>query len=189
MATTARGITYPASTDDVRPWEDMQSLAETADDALDDLEVQVGSVLARGNRATSKTGITTETAFFRFDDVPVLSGHAITMELSGVSLQPASDASTQVGAIRVRYTTDGSTPTTSSTELSIHRVACPTTANAPYFSFVATYYPPSDMNLSVVWTVSREAGTVNQQAAPSVGGMQFQIVDRGAAPSASGTSI
>lgn len=37
MGTTARGITYPASTDNVRLWEWFQELAEDTDDALDDL--------------------------------------------------------------------------------------------------------------------------------------------------------
>lgn len=189
MPSTTRGITYPASTDDVRVWEDIQGTAETTDAALDDLEEQLGSVLARGNRSTSKTGVTTETAFFRFDDVSVLSGHAIAVTLSGVSLRPASNDASQIGAIRIRYTTDGSTPTTSSTELTVLRFPCPTSSNAPFVSLEGTYYPPSDQTFSVLFTLSREAGGVNQEAVAATGSMQFKIRDEGVAPAASGTSI
>lgn len=189
MPTTARGIQYPSSTDDVRVWEDIQALATTANDALDDLDADVPAILARGNRSTSKTGVTTETAFFRFDDVAITSGHGIGIEVTGVGLRPASNDATQVGAIRIRYTTDGSTPTTSSTELSLIRIACPTSSNSPYVSLSATYYPASNETLSVLFTVAREAGGVNQEATAANGSMQFKISDQGVAPASSGTSI
>jgi hypothetical protein len=167
----------------------METAANSIEAALDDLDDTVPSIIAQGNRATSKTGVTSETAFFRFDDYAIIGGHGYRIEVTGVSLQPASDASTQVGAVRTRITTDGSTPTTASTEIGILRQPCPTTSNAPFASFSTWYYPASNETLSVLWTLTREAGTVNQQLGAASGGMKFSITDQGIAPAASGTSI
>lgn len=189
MATTARGVFYPASTDDVRVWEDMQTAAESVDDALDDLEATVPVISAQGNRSTSKTGITTETGFFRFDDIPIIGGHGYRIEVTGISVSPAANDSTFIFAVRTRITTDGSTPSTSSTEAGVLRSPSATVSNGPYYSFSTWYYPASNETLSVLWTVSRENGTQTGSLGAATGGMKFSVVDQGVAPASSGTSI
>lgn len=57
MPTTARGISYPASTDAPRVWEDMQELADSANTALDNLDHSGTADTAIGSAAANFTAV------------------------------------------------------------------------------------------------------------------------------------
>ena len=68
MATTARGIEYPASTDAPRVWEDMQALAESVDDALDVVAAMATAATAKYKKKAATETVTSSTTLQDDDD-------------------------------------------------------------------------------------------------------------------------
>jgi hypothetical protein len=116
-------------------------------------------IIARGRRLTTSGGSTgTAVAVLRLDDVPIAGGY-----LYGIRTSPRALLCTSTGAscrAQIHYTTDGTTPTTSSTVLpgavtqSISGAVSQST-NSP---ILGLYAPGSAETLSLLLSVIRSAG-------------------------------
>ena len=138
-------------------------ITDTANDHQTRLEtLETAPVLkAIGIRTSNSSTTTTEVGVLRIDDIPILSGHRYKIETNSITLH--STVANDVVRATLRYTTDGSTPTTSSTQL------CDAQLSAVNTTFPATsiasgsYVPGSNQTLSVLLTVSRQTGSGNAQ--------------------------
>lgn len=116
-------------------------------------------LIAWGQRTTNSSGTgATEIEVLRLDDVPTRAGIAYQVVVTAsLDSTVANDAI----KVQVRYTTDGSTPTTSSSLLpgsSIQTVQ--TNASAGETRSSNTIYVPSgDETLSLLLTLQRTVGT------------------------------
>lgn len=117
-------------------------------------------ILARGRRTTSSSTTTTTVGVLRIDDVPIAGGYLVMLSTS--PLGTVSSVANDAVRAELRYTTDGSTPTTSS----------PLVPGATYQEIssasgikqgpiIGFYTPTSDETLSVLLTVTRVGGTGN----------------------------
>lgn len=135
-------------------------------------------ILAIGIRTTNSSTTTSEVGVLRLDDVPITGGHRIEVKTNSITLHSSVNADV-VRAI-IRYTTDGSTPTTSSTalcdaQLTVNNTTFPTTSIAS-----GTYVPASNETLSALLTVSRQSGSGNAQLLGSSSfPLELTIVDLG----------
>jgi hypothetical protein len=129
---------------------DLDALAQYVDD------VRTG-ILARGRRSSGSSTTTTEVGVLRVDDVPIRANHLIKVWTSPIFVH--STVSTDVVAALVRYTTDGSTPTTSSTALGRVQIQIGNTSFPPAIVFQLFYVPASDQTFSALLTVSRITGS------------------------------
>lgn len=140
--------------------EDITDSANDHEDRLDSLET-AAVLKAVGIRNSNSSTTTTEIGVLRIDDIPILSGHRYKIETNSITLH--SSVANDVVRATIRYTTDASTPTTSSTQL------CDAQLSAVNTTFPATsiasgsYVPGSNQTLSVLLTVSRQTGTGNAQ--------------------------
>lgn len=115
--------------------------------------------VARTARTTSSSTTTTETGVLRLDGVQVLAGHTYTIRTG--SLLPVSSVANDYVGVKIRYTTDGSTATTSSTQLHGVQTRITGASGNETSKVEASYNPASDQTLSVLLSVSRVAGTGN----------------------------
>lgn len=135
-------------------------------------------ILAIGIRTTNSSTTTTEVGVLRLDDVPITGGHRYEIKTNSITLHSTVNADCVRASIR--YTTDGSTPTTSSTalcdaQLTVNNTTFPTTSVAS-----GTYVPASDQVLSALLTVSRMSGTGNASLLGSATfPLEITIVDLG----------
>lgn len=116
-------------------------------------------ILARGKRTTNSTTTTTEVGVLRLDDVPIQAGRTYLIYTSTL-LADSSVANDGVEGL-LRYTTDGSTPTTSSTILAQTVDVQTNAAQSTDVAVIASYTPAADETLSVLLTVARTTGTGN----------------------------
>jgi len=126
-------------------------------DLIDQDSVLPLGIIARGNRTTSSTTTTTEVGVERLDDIPVYAGRSYKIWTSPLNLD--SSVANDVVLAAVRYTTDGSTPSTSSTVLSAIQERCDDATNGPVLPFCCDYSPAADQLLSVLLSVGRVSGT------------------------------
>lgn len=190
MGTTANyDISYPDSTSNVQLWTHIQNTAQSTDDAITGVVAALPHVVARGTRGTNSSASTgNEVSVFRFDDIACKVGRVYQITATNMGLAPASDVAAEVPITRWRYTEDGSTPSTSSTELVAYRVGAPSATNAPIFGFTGFYVPASNTTLSLLLTFQRTGGTASITLnAATV--MQFVLTDIGADPGATGTAL
>lgn len=133
----------------------------TADALNDEIEPLARGVIAWANRQTTSTGTTTTTGVgvLRIDDVPITGGRAYRVWSNPLGCF-STVANDDVG-VRFRYTTDGSTPTTSSASLSgaITQNRVLSTTNGMFQVIDALYYPAANETLSILLNVYRVAGT------------------------------
>lgn len=188
--TTNWAIRYPASTDDVRPYEDIQNAAEDTDAALETLQGQVPTWLARGSRATNgTTTTTTEQGFLRVDSIPIVSGRGYRIWTTPLIFN-SSVAGDLIQAI-LRISTSG-TATTASTQLTLLCDDAKTSGLAQRtkgmeIGWVAT----TTGNLSVLLSYLRASGTgnVNIQASSDIPAQLNIDAYNGTAPSNTGVSL
>lgn len=145
-------------------------------------------VIARGNRQTDKTGVTSEAGVLRLDDISIKSGRLYRVYTNQMLVGAGSG---DVIALRLRYTTDGSTPTTSSTVLRYVQIPEPAGTPTLTLSIGAFYAPGSDQTLSVLLTALRVAGTA---ANVTITGnadnpIELCIEDMGVDPTDTGTDV
>lgn len=115
MPTTASGLWYPASTDDVRVWEDMEALAESVQAVFD----RRGRI-ATTTRIASSTGVTSETVV---DSVTASLVAGITYS---VTWNPGVDSTVAGDTLLVRLRQDG----IAGTQMQRSRVEIPATGGA-----------------------------------------------------------
>jgi chitobiase/beta-hexosaminidase-like protein len=130
-------------------------------DPVEPEDVYAGTIIARGRRTSNSTASASEQGVLRLDDIPITNGRLYQIYTSGLMLD--STVANDESRARIRYTTDGSTPTTSSTILpgsqADYRQA---DAGIPEHVHIrTTYAPSSDQTLSLLLTTSRIAGTGN----------------------------
>lgn len=116
----------------------------------------------RGRRTTVSTGATSATnvGVEHTSGLACVSGYAYRIECP--NLAPRSTVSGDILEALLRYTEDGSTPTTSSPLLvgSISRSpSLPGASTALGMQLVATYLPTSNTTLRVLLCISRLSGT------------------------------
>lgn len=157
----------------------------------DALNKAIQKILARGPRTTAGTATTTTAqGFVRLDDKAILAGHRIRVFATG--LHPQSTVAADAIQVDFYYTTDGSTPTTSSAILDGSEFFCrPTSANSAETNTIAAGYTPvSDETLSVLVAYKRIAGSGNVNLFGSADA-QFELIieDLGTDPGATGTNL
>lgn len=117
-----------------------------------------GQVISRARRTTSSSSTTSEVGVLRLAVGPLLAGNIYKIKSGPLWLNCDASAIT---AARIRYTTDGSTPTTSSTALPGAATQGDTGTNQQPRSFECLYAPASDVDFTGLLTVQRYAGTGN----------------------------
>lgn len=146
-------------------------------------------VIARADRSSSSAPTTgTELAVLRLDDVPLDPGRGYWIKTSSLLLD--STVASDTGIARLRYTTNGSTPTTGSpllTGLLLNVTDSAAQAGAP----IARYYVPTGAEtLSVLLSVQRLAGTGNLQLTTAQGWpIDLLVEDAGDDPGDAGTDL
>lgn len=115
-----------------------------------------GTIIARGNRVSSSTTTTTEVGVLRLPVGTLAAGVTYLIQTSPMLM--ACTAGATLGGY-LRYTTDGSTPTTASTAL----VQAQVDIVVSYQSLVlsALYTPATAVDLTLLLTCARAAGSGN----------------------------
>jgi hypothetical protein len=155
--------------------------------SAEDWALATRRAIARGRRTSNSSGTTTEVGVIRLDDVQLKADRLYAIEVCNIIL--ASTVTTDTVAVNVRCTTDGSTPTTASTNLGFVRAD----ADSPGTSLSLTrFYPAAaDDLLSILVTVARAAGTgsVSITANGTVNPLDVVIWDLGDDPGDTGVDI
>lgn len=114
--------------------------------------------IAKGLRGSSSaTTTTTEIGVLRIDDIQLKSGVEYRIS-TGTLLLDSTVAGDQVVA-QIRYTTDGSTPSLTSTVLAVGTAHMGGTNSQGTTVIERVYAPPSDLQLSLLLTLTRGSGT------------------------------
>ena len=169
--TTNWALVFPTSTDDVRPYEDDEALAESAEVALDLLKSQVPTLPKRGSRATNGTPTgTSEQPYMRIDDIPVVSGEPIRIWSSPMILN--STVAGDLVQVFLRGNTAG-VATTGSTQITLLADDAKTSGGAQKTKgFEILYIPSTTGMLSLLISYARASGVgsgnVNIQAASDI---------------------
>lgn len=153
-----------------------------------DVVTATRKLVARGRRESNSTATTTEVGVLRIDDVPITGGRAYFVQTSSLVLHSTVPADRVRASIR--YTTDGSTPSTSSTLMGIVQEQVDATANPPAQPALVGYFPSSDETLSLLLTVSRQAGTGSVDIlGSSTFPIEVFLIDMGVDPGDTGVDI
>ena len=148
-------------------------------------------IIGRYRRSTvsSTSASTTLVSVIRIDDVPILSGRLYRI---WYRCHFDSTVADDQGRAELRYTTDASTPTTSSTLLpgSYAEAVVRTTGTRETRTAVCSYTPGANQTLSLILAVSRQAGSGNITLHADASGFDTEvwIEDCGVDPGSSGTS-
>lgn len=116
-----------------------------------------GQRIARGRRESNSTTTTTEVGVLRLDDHAVIAGVSYTVHTSAVL--PFSSVANDYIGVNVRYTTDGSTPSTASTAMIATQMRCTGAGGNETSKITVGYVPATDLTLSLLLTISRVSGT------------------------------
>lgn len=110
-----------------------------------------GTLLQRGRRTSNSTTTTGEQGVLRTDDLTVYQGHAYRIHTTPLQ---ADTTSANIPGAQVRYTTDGSTPSTGSTVLPGSRAEYRQAdgAFAETVNIDTIYVPSADETLSLLLT-------------------------------------
>lgn len=156
------------------------------------LNMKLRKRIARARRTTNSTssGTTTEVGVLRIDDVPILAGHNYR-----IGYMCHMDVLTVTDTMRglLRFTTDGSTPTTASGALAGSGSEGMVASNSTVETiFVETDYTPvADEILSLLLTIRHVVGVgaIILQADASVFHTQIYVDDVGDDPGDTGVDI
>lgn len=138
----------------------VNALAQYIDD------VRTG-IVARGRRVTNSSTTTTEVGVLRIDDIPITGGRTYKISTSCISINTTVNG--DIVSANVRYTTDGSTPTTSSAAIGGLGQYIPSAAIGLAHPFIGYYFPTADETFSVLLSVARASGTGSVSLAASAG--------------------
>lgn len=119
-------------------------------------------IIARGRRTSNSSGATVtgvDVGVLRLDDIPVTGGHAYAVWTSNLALD--TTVANDDAMAQIRHTTDGSTPTTSSTVLPGAHVRdhLVSATNGTIVAINSIYVPAADETLSLLLCIQRQAGT------------------------------
>ena len=172
--------------------DDFQSHEQAAATKLN-RGLTAGRAVGRARRITtsSNSASTTAVAVLELDDISIKSGRLYKIETSGVLID--TSVANDVGAMQIRYTTDGSTPTISSTILpgAFARAKLVDASFAESRAIHTTYTPAADQTLSLLLCVLRETGSgnVNLVADGAAAIIEMCIYDRGEDPGDTGVDL
>ena len=133
--------------------------ASELNDLIDKDSVLPLGIQARGNRTSSSTTTTTEVGVLRVDDVPMYVGRIYKIWTSPLRLD--TSVANDVARALIRYTTDGSTPTTSSTTMTTAQSTLANATDGNSVDICIDYTPSADELFSVLLCVARRSGTGN----------------------------
>ena len=141
----------------------------------------------RTSSGGSNTG--TETGVQRIDGIPIVAGRLYRIGTNG--LQMDSTVNADVARARIRYTTDGSNASTSSTRLgSGIQLSSPDAARPAIAAINELYAPGTSHGLSILLTCQRTAGSGTVVIfGDSTEYLELFVEDVGVDPGSSGTSI
>lgn len=151
-------------------------------------DIKAGAIIARHERITNSSTTTTEVGVLQIEGVVMKNGRAYWVGTPPIHVQGGA---ADVVALRIRYTTDGTTAGTSSTVLRYEQTTIRTGTPDEPIQIGEWYFPTSDQTLSILLTVARVAGTA---AAAFVVGASDRVIrltveDRGEDPGATGISL
>lgn len=156
-------------------------------------EVLPGTVIAQHRRETNSSGAssTSNVAVLRILNIPLTAGRMYKIETSPLRLD--TGVANDVGKATLLYTTDGTTPTTSSPELpggQAQRVLANVTFGTDAV-IRTTYTPGSDETLALLLCVSRPSGTgsivIIADGASTIA--ELTVTDAGEDPGDTGTDL
>lgn len=124
--------------------------------------LRTGRCIGRARRVTNSNTVTAASPFvavLRLDDIPLLGGRQYTIVSSPLNLDTSQNSN--VGQATLTYTTDGSTPTVSSTILpgSVVKSMIPDGNQPEEVIINTTYIPAADETLSLLLCIARQVGT------------------------------
>lgn len=157
----------------------------------DDYNADTEKVIARGRRITSSSASsgTTAVGVLRLDDKPIRGGYLYEIKTNALALQ-ISDANDPVKA-QIHYTTDGSTPTTSSpilpggTTQSVPEL----TTQSDNTAILAWYAPGSDETLSLLLAVRATIAGNGSIFADATNTIELVVENKGLDPGDTGVDI
>lgn len=133
----------------------------TADDLKEELDSHAKGLIAWGNRQTGSDAATSSTGVgvLRLDDIPIIGGRSYKIWSNPLFL--FSTNSGDDAGLRIRYTTDGTVPTTSSSILqgAAMQTRVLSTTNGDSLACSVIYQPSADELLSLLLNVYRTAGS------------------------------
>ncbi len=152
------------------------------------IDMRAGTVIARAHRVTDSTGTTGEQAVLQIESVAVKAGRAYWI---GTSTLSVSGGAGDVVGLRIRYTTDDSTATTSSTVLKYNQTTIRTGTPDEPISMGSWYFPSANQNLSLLLTCARIAGTAAPALIQGAADLPIQMIveDRGIDPGDTGITF
>lgn len=144
-------------------------------------------IVRRGERTTSSSTTTTEAGVLRLA-APVVAGRLYLIPTSSLNL--ISSVAGDIIQGRLRYTTDGSNPTTSSTLL-MSSADTQATFNSEAVPIIAKYYAATAHTLTVMLSVARIGGTGNCSIAVSTSypTIDLMVIDQGVDPGDNGVDL
>lgn len=147
-----------------------------------------GTLLQRGRRTSSSTTTTTEQGVLRLDDLTVYSGHAYRIHTCTFQVDTTSN---NIPGVKIRYTTDGSTPGTGSTLLpgSHGEYRQADGAFAETISIDTMYVPSADETLSLLLTAAPTTATDTVIIASATRPLDMYVTYWGVDPGDTGTDI
>jgi chitobiase/beta-hexosaminidase-like protein len=137
-------------------------------------------------RTSNSTGTTstTELPVLRLDDVALPAGRSY--KVFSNTIEVASSANNDGFSLRLRYTTDGSTPTIASAQFEIYTGQTLDSQGSGAGVLLRNYKPAGAETLSLLLTLQRRIGT---GSFTTVGVSQITVEDIGAAVSDTGTDL
>lgn len=149
----------------------------------------IKKLIARaGPKTSNSSGTTTEIGVLELDSIPVKTGRAYSILVPSVHV---SGGAADVVAIKIRHTTDDSTPTTSSTVLRYRSTTIRTGTPDEPIDLEANYFPSSDLNLSLLLCVARVSGSAGNALIVGAADKPIQILvwDMGVDPGDTGIAL
>ncbi len=123
----------------------------------DALNLRTQKLVQRGQRVTSSSGSSaSEVGIMRIDGAQLYAGYLYVATCPNAGLDVSTNGETP--RLNLRYTVDGSTATTSSTQMTMAQADVPDAAVADHHGIWGTYVPSSDVVMSLLLSIVRAAG-------------------------------
>lgn len=157
------------------------------------LATRAGEVVGRARRITdsSASTSTTRVAVLELDDVPLTGGRVY--EIASPNLNIDGGTANDDYVVDILYTTDGSTPTTSSALLpgSSCEIIQPDAARNITAHISTTYTPATDETLSLLLCLRHGSGTSSAviRADGTFRHIEMLVIDRGVDPGDTGVDL
>lgn len=157
------------------------------------LAMKPGQVVGRARRITdsSASTSTTRVAVLRLDGIAITAGRIYEISAPNLNIDGATNSDDYV--VDILYTTDGSTPTTSSALLpgSSCEIIQPDAARNITAHISTTYTPASNETLSLLLCLRHGSGTSSAviKADGSFRHIEMLVIDRGVDPGDSGVDV